>query len=223
MSVRNDLIWQGEHIIELANKEALRLKCNYVGTEHILLALVADKDSMVTKILSDCGIKQQKVQEAVEFLAGRGDNNRGAKVRLAPRSERVIELAQLEACMLGSSYCGSEHLLLGILRERSGVAASVLENFGGTSLYTKVRNILRGKCPRCGAKITAAIIDYPLVLKGMIIMLRNVPAEVCSQCKEIVEIKLNPELEEKIRDLVESDALPFEVVKMPVCNLVDVH
>jgi len=222
VSVPNDFMRQVEHIIELATKEAQRLKHNYVDTEHILLALVADEDSMVTKILSDCGITQQKVQEAVEFITGRGGHNRGAKVRLAPQSKRVIELAQLEACMLDSSYCGSEHLLLGILRE-NGVAASILESFGGTRLYTKVRDILRGKCPRCGAKVTNAIIDYPLALKGKIVMLRNVPAEVCSQCKEVVEIQLNSELEEKIRDLVESDALPCEVVKMPVCDLVDVH
>lgn len=219
----DDFTKQTEHIIDLAIQEARRSKYRFVDTEHILLALIDDEICTAAKILSACGITQKKVEEAVKFVTGSGGSNNGGKVELAHRAKRVIELAQFEAYMLNSSYCGSEHLLLGILREKSGIAASVLESFGGTRLYTKVRDILRSKCPRCGGKVTNAMIDYPLVLKGKIVMLRNVPAEVCSQCGELVEAQLDSELKEKVRHLLESGSVPHGTVEIPVYYVADIR
>ena len=219
----DDFTKQTEHIIDLAIEEARQSKHRFVDTEHVLLALVADKNCTAAKILSACGITHRKVEEAVKFVTGSGGSNNGGKVELAHRAKRVIELAQFEACMLNSSYCGSEHLLLGILREKSGVAASVLESFGGTRLYTKVRDVLRSQCPRCNGKVTNTMIDYPLVLKGKLVVLRNVPAKVCSQCGELVEAQLDAELKERVRHLLEPGSVPHGTVEIPVYYLADIR
>lgn len=125
MNTSDDFMKEVQHIIGLAVKEAQQLNHKYLGTEHILLALVADEEGVVVKALSNPGVKPNKVQAAVDFIIGRGDRGPQDKIRLTPRAKRVLKLAQEEACRLNYSYCGSEHLLLGILRE--GVAAAVLE------------------------------------------------------------------------------------------------
>ncbi|MCJ7521665.1 MAG: ATP-dependent Clp protease ATP-binding subunit, partial [Dehalococcoidia bacterium] len=117
-------------VLALAQEEARRFNHNYIGTEHILLGLVREEEGMAAKILSNLGIGLNKVRTAVEFIIGRGEGSTQNEVGLTPRAKRVIELAVDEARLLGHQYIGTEHILLGLLREGEGVAAGVLDSLG---------------------------------------------------------------------------------------------
>ena len=120
-----------------AQGEARRLGHSYIDTEHILLGL-AEESGTAAKVLNDLGISANKIQAAIEFVIGKGERRAASgELDLAPRAKKVIELAVDEARRLNSSYIGSEHLLLGLLREKDGVACSVLESFGITLERTR--------------------------------------------------------------------------------------
>jgi len=102
-----------------------------IDTEHILLGLIAEEDGVACKVLNNLGVPASKIRAAVEFVVGRGNDQAQARWAYA-RAKRVIELAVDEARRLNHSYIGTEHLLLGLLREHEGTAASVLESFGIT-------------------------------------------------------------------------------------------
>jgi ATP-dependent Clp protease ATP-binding subunit ClpC len=113
-----------------AQEEAQRFNHNYIGTEHILLGLVRETDGVAAKVLQNLDVDLNKVRSAVEFIIGRGGKTTSAEVGLTPRAKKVIELAVDEARRLNHSYVGTEHLLLGLLREGEGVAGGVLESLG---------------------------------------------------------------------------------------------
>ncbi|HEX9037301.1 MAG TPA: Clp protease N-terminal domain-containing protein [Ktedonobacterales bacterium] len=115
-------------VLSLAQEEALRFNHNYIGTEHLLLGLIREQDGTAAKALKNLGVELNKVRAAVEFIIGRGDQIVLGDVGLTPRSRKVIELAVDEARRLGHRSIGTEHLLLGIVRE--GVASGVLESLG---------------------------------------------------------------------------------------------
>jgi len=115
-----------------AQEEAQHFGHNYIDTEHILLGLIAEEDSVASQVLSNLGVGVGKVRSAVEFIVGRGGRPNTNEVGLTPRAKKVIELAVDEARRLNHSYIGTEHLLLGLLREREGSAAGVLESLGVT-------------------------------------------------------------------------------------------
>ncbi len=115
-----------------AQEEAKRLGHSYIDTEHILLGIVADESAIAAKVLTNLGVSLNKVQSAVEFVVGKGVESPSGEISLAPRAKKVIELAVDEARRLNSTYIGSEHLLLGLLGGREGVACSVLGSFGIT-------------------------------------------------------------------------------------------
>jgi YgiT-type zinc finger domain-containing protein len=109
------------------------------------------------------------------------------------------------------------------LCEGDGLAAAVLESLAGTGLYTKVRDMLQSKCPRCNGSVTTAMIDYPVVSKHTIIIIKDVPAKVCSQCGEIVEVQLDSNLHQKIRRLIESGSVLSRTVEVPVYDIEDIR
>ncbi len=115
-----------------AQEEAQRFGHNYIDTEHILLGLIAEEESVASKVLGNLGVLPNKIRAAVEFVVGRGERSAIGEVGLTPRAKRVIELAVDEARRLNHSYIGTEHLLLGLLRDRDGAAVGVLESFGVT-------------------------------------------------------------------------------------------
>lgn len=117
-------------ILSLAQEEAQRLNHNYIGTEHILLALVRENDCVAARVLSNLGVELNKARSAVEFIIGRGDRAPAGETGLTTRARKVIELAVDEARRFNHHYIGTEHLLLGLLREGEGVGASVLESLG---------------------------------------------------------------------------------------------
>jgi len=130
---------RARRVLTLAQEEAKYFNHNYIGTEHILLGLVREEEGVGAKVLGNLGVGLSKVRSAVEFIIGRGEKPSTGEIGLTPRAKRVIELAIDEARHLGHNYIGTEHLLLGLLREGEGeaaegrgVAADVLDSFGIT-------------------------------------------------------------------------------------------
>src|SRR5438067_5218341 len=117
-------------VLQLAQEEAQRFNHNYIGTEHLLLGLVREGEGVAAKVLGNLGVELNKVRSAVEFIIGRGDRMVVGEIGLTPRAKKVIELAVDEARRLGHHYIGTEHLLLGLVREGEGIAAGVLESLG---------------------------------------------------------------------------------------------
>ncbi len=117
-------------VLTLAQEEAQRFNHNYIGTEHLLLGLVREGDGVAAKVLANLGVELNKVRSAVEFIIGRGDRTVTGEIGLTPRAKKVIELAVDEARRLSHHYIGTEHLLLGLVREGEGIAAGVLESLG---------------------------------------------------------------------------------------------
>jgi ATP-dependent Clp protease ATP-binding subunit ClpC len=121
---------QARKALSLAQEEAHRLKHNYIGTEHLLLGLVHEGKGVAAKVLLKLGVELQTVRNAVEFIIGRGDRVVPGEIGLTPRAKKVIELAIDEARRMNHHYIGTEHLLLGLIREGEGVAVGVLESLG---------------------------------------------------------------------------------------------
>jgi excisionase family DNA binding protein len=116
--------------LNLAQEEAQRFNHNYIGTEHLLLGLVREDDGVAAKVLNNLGVSLERARQAVEFIIGRGDRITLGEIGLTPRAKKVIELTVDEARRLGHHYIGTEHLLLGLVREGEGIAAGVLESLG---------------------------------------------------------------------------------------------
>jgi ATP-dependent Clp protease ATP-binding subunit ClpA len=121
---------RAKKVMALARSEGQRLQHNYLGTEHLLLGLVAVEDGIAAKVLKGRGVELNKVRSGVEFIVGRGDRQVSGDVSLTPRTKKVIELAVDEARQFNHNYIGTEHLLLGLIREGEGIAAGVLESVG---------------------------------------------------------------------------------------------
>lgn len=120
---------RAQRVLALAQEEAVRLGHHNIGTEHILLGLVREGEGIAAKALFALGLTSEKIQQEVEALIGRGSEN-GSTIHYTPRAKKVIELSMDEARKLGHSYVGTEHILLGLIREGEGVAARVLNNLG---------------------------------------------------------------------------------------------
>ena len=121
---------RARRVLSLAQEEAQRFNHNYIGTEHVLLGLVRETDGVAAKVLANLNVELNKVRSAVEFIIGRGERATPGEIGLTPRAKKVIELAVDEARRLNHHYIGTEHLLIGLMREGEGVAAGVLESLG---------------------------------------------------------------------------------------------
>ena len=135
---------RARRVLSLAQEEAQRFNHNYIGTEHILLGLVRETEGVAARVLSGLGVDLSKVRSAVEFIIGRGEKPAQGEIGLTPRAKKVVELAVDEARRMNHTYIGTEHLLIGLLREGEGVAAGVLESLGVTleKVRTETHRIL---------------------------------------------------------------------------------
>jgi ATP-dependent Clp protease ATP-binding subunit ClpC len=129
---------RARRVLTLAQEEAQRFNHANIGPEHILLGIVGEPDGVAAKVLVNLGVSLNKVRSAVEFIIGHGEATARGEVGLSPGAKRVIELAIDEARYIGHNYIGTEHLLLGLLREGEGIAARVLDSLGVT--LEKVRS-----------------------------------------------------------------------------------
>jgi ATP-dependent Clp protease ATP-binding subunit ClpC len=122
---------RARRVLTLAQEEAQRLNHNYIGTEHLLLGLIREENGVALKVLQELGVKPRRVKDMVERTVGQGQRTMfSSKLTLTPRTKHVIELAVDEARRLGHHYIGTEHLLLGLVREGEGVAVNVLRSMG---------------------------------------------------------------------------------------------
>jgi len=122
---------RAKRVLALAQDEAIRFNHNYIGVEHLLLGLVREGEGVAARVLNSLGVELSRARTSVEFIIGRGDATASpSEITLSPRTKRVIELAIDEARKLGHSHVGTEHLLLGVVREGQGVASGVLESLG---------------------------------------------------------------------------------------------
>src|SRR3989442_5255785 len=144
---------RARRVLTLAQEEALRFNHNYIGTEHLLLGLVREGEGVAAKVLANLGVELNKVRSAVEFIIGRCDRAVMGEIGLTPRAKKVIELAVDEARRLGHHYIGTEHLLLGLVREGEGIAASVLQRLGVNleKVHTQTVQVLSQSRPVEGA------------------------------------------------------------------------
>ena len=129
---------RARRVLTYAQEEATRLNHNYIGTEHLLLGLIREEEGLAAKVLRDLGVEQGRVRQVIEDIVGRGQATTGNRLSLTPRTKRVIELAVDEARRMGHHYIGTEHLLLGLVREGDGIAVNVLKSLNVSA--EKIRN-----------------------------------------------------------------------------------
>jgi Clp amino terminal domain, pathogenicity island component/UvrB/uvrC motif len=121
---------RARRVVVLAQEEARMLNHNYIGTEHILLGLLHEGQGVAAKALQSLGISLEAVRQQVEQIIGRGQQAPSGHIPFTPRAKKVLELSLREAHQLGHDYIGTEHILLGLIREGEGVAAQVLVRLG---------------------------------------------------------------------------------------------
>ena len=137
---------RARRVIVLAQEEARMLNHDYIGTEHLLLGLIHEGEGVAAKALESLGISLDAVRQQVEEIIGQGQQAPSGHIPFTPRAKKVLELADREARALGHDYIGTEHILLGLIREGDGVAAQVLVKLGAdlNRVRQQVIQLLRG-------------------------------------------------------------------------------
>jgi ATP-dependent Clp protease ATP-binding subunit ClpA len=140
---------RARRVVVLAQEEARMLNHNYIGTEHILLGLIHEGEGVAAKALESLGISLEAVRQQVEEIIGQGQQAPSGHIPFTPRAKKVLELSLREALQLGHNYIGTEHILLGLIREGEGVAAQVLVRLGANlnRVRQQVIELLHGKEP----------------------------------------------------------------------------
>jgi ATP-dependent Clp protease ATP-binding subunit ClpC len=148
---------RARRVVVHAQEEARELNHNYIGTEHLLLGLMREQESAGARALQELEISQDAVREQVVQIVGRGKQAPSGHIPFTPRAKKVLELSLREALQLSHDYIGTEHILLGLIREGEGVAAQVLTNLGGE--LSRVRAKVIELIPAAGepAELTAQL------------------------------------------------------------------
>ena len=133
---------RARQVIVLAQDEARTLRHNYIGTEHVLLGLLREEEGLAARALEALGLTVEQVRAEVARIVGQGDEATSGQIPFTPRAKRVLDLSVREALTLGHNYVGTEHVLLGLVRENDGVASQILLKFGADP--ETVRNQLIG-------------------------------------------------------------------------------
>src|SRR5690242_19782883 len=120
---------RARQVVVLAQEEARGLRHNYIGTEHLLLGLLREEQGVAARVLASLGVTLDGTRARVEEIVGAGDEATAGQVPFSPRAKKVLELALREALAIGHNYIGTEHILLGLIRENEGAAAAVLLHF----------------------------------------------------------------------------------------------
>jgi ATP-dependent Clp protease ATP-binding subunit ClpC len=156
---------RARRVVVLAQEEARMLNHNYIGTEHILLGLIHEGEGVAAKALESLGISLEAVRSQVEEIIGQGQSAPTGHIPFTPRAKKVLELSLREALQLGHNYIGTEHILLGLIREGEGVAAQVLQKLGADlnrvrqqviqllSGYTGGKETASGEAPPAGSMV----------------------------------------------------------------------
>ncbi|MCW2525937.1 MAG: ATP-dependent Clp protease ATP-binding protein, partial [Pseudonocardiales bacterium] len=160
---------RARRVVVLAQEEARMLNHNYIGTEHILLGLIHEGEGVAAKALESLGISLEAVRQQVEEIIGQGQQAPSGHIPFTPRAKKVLELSLREALQLGHNYIGTEHILLGLIREGEGVAAQVLVKLGAdlNKVRQQVIQLLNGyqskepvgNTTESGAPSTSLVLD----------------------------------------------------------------
>ncbi len=144
---------RARRVVVLAQEEARELNHNYIGTEHILLGLIHEGQGVAARALESLGISLEAVRQQVEETVGRGQDQPSGHIPFTPRAKKVLELSLRESQQLGHHYIGTEHLLLGLIREGEGAAAKVLARLGAdlNRAREQVLQVLAGYPSEAGA------------------------------------------------------------------------
>jgi ATP-dependent Clp protease ATP-binding subunit ClpA len=161
---------RARRVVVLAQEEARLLHHNYIGTEHILLGLLREGEGVAARVLERLGISTEVVREKVASIIGEGGSVPSGHIPFTPRAKKVLELSLRESLQLGHNYIGTEHILLGLVREGEGVAAQVLVNLGAelSSVRQAVVNELRRLDPNTQLRMTglSRTLETPAVAKA---------------------------------------------------------
>ena len=155
---------EARQVVVLAQEEARLMAHNYIGTEHILLALLRDQDTLAGEALAAANVELEEARAAVVRIVRAGEGESAGQIPFTPRAKKVLELSLREALALGFNYIGPEHILLGLLRENEGVAIRVLGEFGvdGEAL----RTLTLGLMPESGPQPAAPVAGVPFTRPG---------------------------------------------------------
>ncbi|MFB7843072.1 ATP-dependent Clp protease ATP-binding subunit [Microbacterium sp. NPDC056052] len=159
---------RARRVVVLAQEEAKMLNHNYIGTEHILLGLIHEGEGAAAKALESLGISLESVREQVQDIIGQGQQQPTGHIPFTPRAKKVLELSLREALQLGHNYIGTEHILLGLIREGEGVAAQVLVKLGAdlNKVRQQVIQMLSGSPGREPAAVSGAAHDTQQQAQG---------------------------------------------------------
>ncbi len=139
---------RSRRVVVLAQEEARMLNHNYIGTEHILLGLIHERDSLAARVIETLGVTQAAARAEIREMIGEGGSAPTGHIPFTPRAKKVLELSLREALDLKKDYIGTEHILLGLIRERDGVGAQILERLGASPGSVRQRvGELTGKEP----------------------------------------------------------------------------
>lgn len=174
---RGNFTKQAIKVVRFAQREAERLQHNYIGTEHLLLGLVRERKGVAAKVLSILGMDLERGRNAVELLMGRGDQLVLDQIELTPGAKKAIELAGDEARQMQQRFIGTEHLLIGLLREGKGMALGVIEVLGISPEEARRRTLMFIRDPRLRplALPTIPAEAASLVAEGESVL-------ICTQC-----------------------------------------
>jgi len=135
---------KAKRAIMIAQEEAINLNHDYIGTEHILIGLLKEEEGVAYQVLKELGVDAEKVVEEIDRIVGKGEYQQVGEISFTPRSKKVLELASQEASQLKHNYIGTEHILLGLIKEGSGVAVRILADLGINlnNVYSRIMKIL---------------------------------------------------------------------------------
>ena len=172
---------RARRVVVLAQEEARMLNHNYIGTEHVLLGLIHEGEGVAAKVLTELGISVETVRQQVEEIIGVGRVAPSGQIPFSPRSKKVLELSLRESLQLGHNYIGTEHILLGLLREGEGVAAQVLQRLGAdlNRVRQQVIEMLSGHHGGEGFDVLAAAVEREFgTYDEVIVLLRDIARRV---------------------------------------------
>ena len=186
---------RARRVVVLAQEHARLLGHTYIGTEHVLLGLIDEGEGVAAKVLTDLGISLDAVRERIEEVIGTGGSSPPGSIPFTPRAKKVFEYSLREGLQLGHSYIGTEHLLLGLIREGEGVAAQILTSLGLdlSIARQKVIQTLSGQKPPASrylrspidpeSYIDAAVPGIDVLLEhGWTLVERHITEIACPDC-----------------------------------------
>jgi len=152
---------KAKKVVMIAQEEAINLNHDYIGSEHILIGLLKEEEGVASLVLKQLGLNVDKVTEEVERLVGKGEYQQIGEIAFTPRAKKILELASQEASQLKNNYIDTEHILLGLIKEGSGVAVRILSDLGVNldNVYSEIMKLImesetQGFSPTTEKKIT---------------------------------------------------------------------